>query len=68
MNVKNKVVMAYEPIWAIGTGVTATSEQAEDMCKYIRNVISETYSETAEIGVNSLVTKFEFCKMEICHY
>jgi len=50
-DVKNKVVMAYEPIWAIGTGVTATSEQAEDMCKYIRNVISETYSETVASNI-----------------
>lgn len=45
-DVKNKVVIAYEPIWAIGTGVTATSEQAEDMCKYIRKVVSEMYSES----------------------
>jgi triosephosphate isomerase (TIM) len=45
-DVKNKVVIAYEPIWAIGTGVTATSQQAEDMCKYIRNVVQEIYSET----------------------
>ncbi|MDF2865491.1 MAG: triose-phosphate isomerase [Clostridia bacterium] len=44
-DVKTKVVIAYEPIWAIGTGVTATSEQAEDMCKYIRNTVSEIYSE-----------------------
>jgi triosephosphate isomerase len=44
-DVKNKVVIAYEPIWAIGTGVTATSQQAEDMCKYIRNVVKELYSE-----------------------
>ena len=39
------VIVAYEPIWAIGTGVTATSEQAEEMCKYIRNVVSEIYNE-----------------------
>ena len=38
------IVIAYEPIWAIGTGVTATSSQAEEMCKYIRNVISEIYN------------------------
>ena len=44
--VKNNVVIAYEPIWAIGTGVTATSQQAEDMCKYIRNVVHEIYSES----------------------
>jgi len=45
-DVKTKVVIAYEPIWAIGTGVTATSQQAEDMCKYIRNVVHEIYSES----------------------
>ncbi|MDD2376771.1 MAG: triose-phosphate isomerase [Clostridia bacterium] len=45
-DVKTKVVMAYEPIWAIGTGVTATTEQAEDMCKYIRNIVCEIYSES----------------------
>jgi len=45
-DVKTKLVIAYEPIWAIGTGVTATSQQAEDMCKYIRNVVHEIYSES----------------------
>lgn len=44
-----KLVLAYEPIWAIGTGVTATSEQAEEVCKEIRNVLVEIYDkETAE--------------------
>ena len=38
-----KVVIAYEPIWAIGTGVTATSEQAEEMCFIIRKKISKMY-------------------------
>lgn len=42
---KRNVVIAYEPIWAIGTGVTATNEQAEDMCKFIRNVVKEIYGE-----------------------
>ena len=42
---KRNVVIAYEPIWAIGTGVTATDEQAEQMCKYIRDVIAEIYDE-----------------------
>lgn len=37
------VIIAYEPIWAIGTGVTATSEQAEEVCSAIRKVISEIY-------------------------
>ena len=42
-------VIAYEPIWAIGTGKTATSEQAEEVCKGIRDCIAEIYDgETAE--------------------
>ena len=40
-----KIVVAYEPIWAIGTGKTATELQAEEMCKYIRNVIKDIYNE-----------------------
>lgn len=44
-----KVVIAYEPIWAIGTGRTATSMQAEEVCRAIRNVIAEIYgSEVAD--------------------
>ena len=39
------VVIAYEPIWAIGTGKTATSAQAEEVCKAIREVIAEIYSQ-----------------------
>jgi triosephosphate isomerase (TIM) len=38
-----KVVIAYEPIWAIGTGKTASSQQAQDMLAYIRGLISEKY-------------------------
>ena len=38
-----KVVIAYEPIWAIGTGETATSEQAEEVCAGIRNVLADLY-------------------------
>lgn len=38
-----KVVIAYEPIWAIGTGETATSEQAEEVCAEIRKVFGELY-------------------------
>lgn len=44
-----KVVIAYEPIWAIGTGKTATTEQAQEIHAYIRGVIAERYStETAD--------------------
>ena len=38
-----KLVIAYEPVWAIGTGVTATSEQANETIGYIRNVVAETF-------------------------
>ena len=44
-----KAVIAYEPIWAIGTGKTATTEQAQEVCKAIRECIAEVYDEaTAE--------------------
>jgi len=39
------VIIAYEPIWAIGTGKVATVEQAEDACKAIRNRIAEIYGQ-----------------------
>ena len=39
------VVIAYEPIWAIGTGRTATADQAEEVCAQIRKVIGELYGE-----------------------
>ena len=42
-----KVVIAYEPIWAIGTGKTATSKQANDVISYIREVIASVYGEVA---------------------
>ena len=40
-----KIVIAYEPIWAIGTGLTATAEQAEDIHAYIRSIIAEKYGQ-----------------------
>jgi len=45
-----KVVIAYEPIWAIGTGKTASSQQAQDMHAHIRNCIAQQYS--AEVANN----------------
>ena len=38
-----KVVIAYEPIWAIGTGKTATDQQAEEACRAVREVLAEIY-------------------------
>ncbi len=40
------VVIAYEPVWAIGTGKTATDEQAEEVCGYIRGVVAKLYSKS----------------------
>ena len=40
-----KVTVAYEPIWAIGTGRTASPEQAQDMCGFIREVLKDIYGE-----------------------
>ncbi|WP_106062964.1 triose-phosphate isomerase [Clostridium liquoris] len=43
-----KLIIAYEPIWAIGTGKTATSEQANETIGFIRNIVKELYGE--EVG------------------
>ena len=42
------LTIAYEPIWAIGTGKTCSSEDAEIMCKEIRNIINEKYGEISQ--------------------
>jgi len=47
----NKIVIAYEPIWAIGTGKTATPEIAQEVCAFIRNHIKENVSETVASSV-----------------
>ena len=45
----SKIILAYEPVWAIGTGVTASSEQTQEMHAFIRNLVREKYgNETAE--------------------
>lgn len=43
----DKVVIAYEPIWAIGTGKTASSDDAEEMCAYIRELIADNFGKDA---------------------
>ncbi|WP_258102893.1 triose-phosphate isomerase [Marinoscillum sp. MHG1-6] len=50
----SKVVIAYEPVWAIGTGVTASSDQAQEMHQYIRGVIAEKYDQETADGISIL--------------
>jgi len=48
--VKN-VVIAYEPVWAIGTGKTATSDQAEEVCAFIRKTVESLYNKEIADGM-----------------
>ncbi len=45
------MVIAYEPIWAIGTGKTATTEQAQEVCKVVRDCIAEIYDDATAQAV-----------------
>jgi triosephosphate isomerase len=45
------IIIAYEPIWAIGTGKTASTAQAQEMHKYLRSVLAEKYGESAAARV-----------------
>lgn len=56
----SKIIIAYEPVWAIGTGKTATAEQAEEIHAYVRNVIAEKYSEA--IAENTSILYGGSCK------
>jgi triosephosphate isomerase (TIM) len=49
-----KIVIAYEPIWAIGTGVTASTEQAQDMLAFIRTIIAEKFGKEVAEGTSIL--------------
>ena len=49
-----KIVIAYEPIWAIGTGVTASTEQAQDMLAFIRSIIAEKFGKDIAEGTSIL--------------
>lgn len=50
----SKIVIAYEPIWAIGTGVTASSEQAQEMHEFIRNNIARNYDHKVANNISIL--------------
>ncbi len=43
----DKIIIAYEPVWAIGTGKTATSDQANEVCAVIRSVVASLYDQAA---------------------
>lgn len=49
-----KITIAYEPVWAIGTGKTATPEDADDMHKFIRNYVKDNYGEALADSVRIL--------------
>ena len=47
----SKIVVAYEPVWAIGTGATATPHDAQTFCKLIRSVLAEKYGNDVSTGI-----------------
>jgi len=49
-----KIVIAYEPIWAIGTGVTASTAQAQEMLAFIRSIIAEKFGKEIAEGTSIL--------------
>ncbi len=49
-----KIIIAYEPIWAIGTGVTASSDQAEEIHKFIREIIAQKYGDELANNISIL--------------
>ncbi len=56
----SKIILAYEPVWAIGTGKTATADQAEDMHAFIRSTIADKYG--AEVAENTSILYGGSCK------
>lgn len=57
-----KIIIAYEPVWAIGTGKTATADQAQDMHAHIRKVIADKYGK--ELADNTSILYGGSCKPE----
>ncbi len=55
-----KIVIAYEPVWAIGTGVVATPQQAQEMHKFIRDLLAELFD--AEVAENMTILYGGSCK------
>ncbi|NLX84028.1 MAG: triose-phosphate isomerase [Synergistaceae bacterium] len=52
-DVANNIIVAYEPVWAIGTGKTASSEDAQEVCAFIRKLLGDTFGEG--IAVKTLI-------------
>lgn len=50
-DVQNNIVIAYEPVWSIGTGKNASVEIAQDICSYIRGLVHELYGKVAAIKI-----------------
>ena len=55
-----KIVLAYEPVWAIGTGKTATADQAQEIHAFIRKTIADKYG--AEVAENTSILYGGSCK------
>jgi triosephosphate isomerase len=49
-----KLILAYEPVWAIGTGVTASPEQAQEMHGFVRELLAEKYGQSIADGISIL--------------
>jgi len=56
----NRVIIAYEPVWAIGTGVVATPDQAQEMHKFIRDLLAELFNK--EVADNMTILYGGSCK------
>ena len=57
-----RIIIAYEPVWAIGTGRTATAEQANEVCSYIRKTLAELYCESLRKWCNHPIRWLNECE------